>query len=268
MSKFDLAIGNKVFAPSFWDNEQITIKAISRPNVVGIKMVSFEEKGSVAIGENYVVKKLTEKKTISECMDHNKSRESNKTFINTSFLNRSCNVDVNNKVLMDGIKALNSEFFIPDYDMVNWLKEYAGDRVIIEVGSGTGYLLKYLKGLGAKVMGIEPNYDLLLATKHPKYDFENEITILAKPVENCGTFLKDLGAKALIVIARPCHTDFVENTINLVNDDTEVLYITKPSVLKEYDDLGKYSKLAKLIKHKGTSKDKEVVHSIIKQDLC
>lgn len=90
------------------------------------------------------------------------------------------------------------------------------------------------------------------------------VQILPYPVEN--SMVKDiiekLGDNILMVIARPCHNDFVENALALKKEGAEALYITVPENLSLYNDLGKFKRRATKINHRGSSKENEIVLSI------
>ena len=68
----------------------------------------------------------------------------------------------------------------------------------------------------------------------------------------------------LYIFARPCHSNFVEVSLDNLPKGIEALYITVPENLEKYDDLGKYKDKAKQIFLKGNSVDNEVIYSIIK----
>jgi SAM-dependent methyltransferase len=161
--------------------------------------------------------------------------------------------------------VMNMLFFRPYDNMIKWLVEYANGRVIIDVGSGTGWLLQQLRKAGAKVVGIEP---FLQAEDLINFNVENLkyglgiINVMPRRVEECGDILKALGGKAMLLFARPCHSDFVENALDIKHPDTEALYITVPENLVKYRDLGDWDDKKVLIQHEGGSADKEVVYSI------
>jgi hypothetical protein len=147
-------------------------------------------------------------------------------------------------------------FFHPDAAMLKWLKEYAGNRLIIDVGCGTGHITRALFKLGAKVVGLDPFY----STEH--YEHLLGCHILPWKIEDHPVFYKGQGNKVLLLFARPCHSDFVANTLDDKDDDTEALYITVPKNLIIYNDLGAHKNRAVLVNHEGTSKDDEVVYSV------
>lgn len=153
---------------------------------------------------------------------------------------------------MFGIK-----FFEPNAEMLQWLKEYAGDRIIYDIGAGDGHITKGLHELGAKVLGFEPMTD-----RSPMENMTSGYRIMPWRIEDHPKLFVGVGNKVLLLFARPCHSDFVSNTLNMKDTDTEVLYITKEENFTEYNDLGRHHDRAKVVKHKGTSKEKEVVYSI------
>lgn len=156
-------------------------------------------------------------------------------------------------------------FFRPDDQMIQWLKEYANGRIIIDVGCGTGWLLEELDNIGQKAMGIEPYWDVEESVAMNRWRIEQGkqmIHVLGQPVEQCGHILKALGDKALMIFCRPCHSMFVVNALKLRPKGMEALYITVERNLYAYRDLGMYQDKAKRITHKGSSIDNEVVLSI------
>lgn len=160
-------------------------------------------------------------------------------------------------------------FFKPDTDFVKWLINYAGDRTIIDVGAGEKFILSQMiiNNGGRKVVAIDPFIDfseyMLWKTKNIHLAAYVSFHVLAKEIEELTALYKEgTGQKCIIVFARPCHSAFVSNVLSLKGSDVEVLYITKPVNFKKYSDLGSFKTKAKIVKHKGTSIDKEVVYSI------
>ena len=165
-----------------------------------------------------------------------------------------------------GLLDVASVFFKPDLNFCEWLKDYANGRLIVDIGAGQGHLVRMLKMVGAKVMGIEPNldYTLWLKLRADKDLLRDPNEMLPGTAKDHRKLLYNLGNKALIVFARPCHSNFVEDTIYHLDDGTESLYITLPENIHEYNDLGVFKEKATLINHNGVSEDNEVVYSIIR----
>lgn len=160
-----------------------------------------------------------------------------------------------------------SVFFKPDFTFVKWLAEYAEDRMIIDVGSGQGHLLRMLKRVGAKVMGLEPDFDyvgFMNSQIHRTRGGINPNEVLPWTVQRASKLIQGMGDKVLLVFARPCHSTFVEEGIDNLLPGQEALYITIPENLDRYNDLGKYEEEAVLLDHQGTSEDEEVVYSVTK----
>lgn len=158
-------------------------------------------------------------------------------------------------------------FFKPDFTFVKWLAAYAGDRMIIDVGSGQGHLLRMLKRVGVKVMGLEPEFDYVgymnFKIHRNRGDF-NPNEVLPWTVQRASKLIQGMGGNVLLVFARPCHSTFVEDAIDNLLPGQEALYITIPENLDRYNDLGEYKDKAMLLNHQGTSEDEEVVYSVIK----
>lgn len=166
--------------------------------------------------------------------------------------------------------GISSNFFIPNNKFIDWLIEYANDRLILDVGSGTGLLLKLIQARGYnKLFGIEPHFDVMKYRQMCMLNHEEAIHFEQSEVQNSTMFkalLRDSqhAKPALVVFARPCHSRFVEEGIDLMPSGTEALYITIPENLDKYDDLGEYYPVAKKLNHEGASKEGEWVYSIIK----
>ena|SRR5579859_5173096 len=152
-------------------------------------------------------------------------------------------------------------FFEPDDKMIAWLRNYIGKRIPVDVGCGYGDLLLELNMGG---IGIEPFAEIDL-TKKLDMNLDNNIQIITLQVQQCGAILKGLQGKAIMIFARPCHSSFVEEGIALAPTGMEILYITKPSNIEDYCDLGQFDGQKKLIKHEGKGEEDEVVYSIIKK---
>lgn len=154
-------------------------------------------------------------------------------------------------------------FFQPDNQMIDWLVKYANGRIMVDVGCGSGWLLKQLHKAGARCMGIEPMWNMEMSADWYMSEGKN-IHVLNNTVEGCAAIIKGLSDKALILFCRPCHSDFVENGIDLMPKGVEALYITVHENLEKYDDLGSYRYSAVPVKHEGSSYDNEIVLSIKK----
>ena len=155
-------------------------------------------------------------------------------------------------------------FFEPNDKFVKWLAQYANGRVIFDVGSGTHMnLCKRLHEAGyRKLVAIDPHFTAQIMTEtRMRYGFH----VLPGYAQKYADMLRDSDAlKPLVVFARPCHSGFVEEIIELMGDTVEALYITVPANLKEYVDLGRFKRVARKVKHDGGSRDGEVVYSVVK----
>lgn len=158
-------------------------------------------------------------------------------------------------------------FFKPNTEFAKWLVDYAGDRMIIDAGCGQKFLLsqQLIQNGADKIVAIDPQVDYMGEYQKWRMLNDNRVDIsfhvLPGTMEKYKTFLQ-MDKEILLIFARPCHSNWVEETLDWKNDKVEALYITLPENLEEYDDLGKWGKKAKLIKHKGSSADEEVVYSI------
>ena len=180
------------------------------------------------------------------------------TIINTT-------ANLKNNVIAEVALGINV-FFKPDFVFCNWLKEYAGDRMIIDVGCGQGHFLRMMKRTGIKIIGLEPNFDHMayMISKTLRGSNFDPNEILPWDIERAKNLIQGLKNKVLLVFARSCHSNFVVKGIDNLLPTQEALYITVPENLELYNDLGFYRKRAVLLDHKGTSEDGEVVYSITK----
>lgn len=249
-------IGEKVYAPKFFKEEELTISC--HYSTIVSDMYGFEGKGDISIGEMYLKKSLSEK----DARYSGPLREKASTSFFNSMLTSSYGAHPDKELF----KTVGVEFFSPNYKMVNWLANYAGDRIVIEIGSGIGGLLKSLSGKVRGLIGVEPNYDMEAHYKRTMIRGEVGFHVLPYEVQSSivSKMIRDLGDKVLLIIARPCHSNFVEDTLDICIEGQELLYITKPENFELYDDLGKYKNQAVVLKHEGSSVDNEVVFSIKK----
>src|SRR5690606_24870883 len=100
----------------------------------------------------------------------------------------------------------------------NWFKSYVGDRLVKDVGCGSGFLLSMMDMIDIKCMGIEPFMDTLdwMDWNMERMDKgKRQIHILCSSVEDNAKLIKGLGDKAVMLFARPCHSNFVENGLKL-----------------------------------------------------
>lgn len=234
-------------------------KVIDNPNLP-IYQYSFYEKEGFICGEHSLRDEIDgDDLTMQECF----KKDSDK--ISDARLNTIANT-IGKAFVSEEVDSFNV-FFKPDLVFCKWLKEYANGRLIMDVGCGQGHLLRMLKMVGAKVMGIEPNFDYqtYLTKRIGREGWTFSINeILPLTVEQAKGIIKSMGENVLLVFARPCHDDFVEEGIDYLVDGAEALYITLPENLRLYNDLGKYEDMAVQMEHKGISEDNEIVLSIKK----
>lgn len=110
-------------------------------------------------------------------------------------------------------------FFEPDSTFLDWLASYAGKRLVFDVGCGDGDLVLELQAKGVKAMGIDPIY---LYQRVPT-NLSN--CIFPAYAEECGLLRK---YPALVLFCRPCHSGFVERTLEVLHRDSEAVYVSKP----------------------------------------
>lgn len=258
MSRFD--VGDTVYMGRGKFLRKLTVKRVIDNHFLPVYQYAFEEIGS-ACGEQSIREEADGRDyRISECYKE-QYEENIECSLNTMANGMGMSIDDNLS------SKLMNLFFKPDLIFVKWLIAYAGDRMIIDVGAGQGHLVRLIKRMGGKAIGLEPNINYTEVIKkrmlrHGDYDV-NEI--LPFTVERAAKLINDIGGeKAMLVFARPCHSDFVEEGIDLMPEGMEALYITVPENLNKYDDLGAYTDYAEFVEHKGVSEDDEVVYSIKK----
>lgn len=154
------------------------------------------------------------------------------------------------------------KFFEPDEDFLIWIKNYAKDRLIIDCGAGQGHIARELYKLGhKKIVAFEYIGDHM---NFQKENLKQGLGMIQYLVDDCTKSNITSLPNILLLFCRPCHSNFVEKTIQHMDHTSEVLYITKPDNLKEYNDLGNYRNKAIEIKHIGSSLEGEKVWSIRK----
>lgn len=110
-------------------------------------------------------------------------------------------------------------FFDPSSQFVEWFREYAGGRLVIDVGCGSGLFIARLHDRQVKAIGVDPRW---ADERHPHLSN----AILPFYAEECE--LLHRSEHALITFCRPCHDGFVGRTLPLLQPSSEVLYISKP----------------------------------------
>jgi len=155
-------------------------------------------------------------------------------------------------------------FFIPDDNLIASIAAYAtstNNRLIVDIGCGNGGLIESIyEKYRIPVLGIEP---YMMDQERRNNLLIRGIRIIPMRVEEIKNLIYNLKGNAILLFCRPCHSDFVENCLSFKHPETEALYITVPENLEKYDDLGDFMQKAKPIKLLGTSKDNEIIMSII-----
>jgi hypothetical protein len=112
-------------------------------------------------------------------------------------------------------------FFNPTEEFVEWLVKEINGRVVIEIGSGKGELLNALHEKGVKIIGLDPyvNPDGLKRNVLAK-----TLSVLAEDFDFI-KFKKNLKTGVVVIVARPCHSDFVKDTLSNLPCDINMIYI-------------------------------------------
>lgn len=110
-------------------------------------------------------------------------------------------------------------FFRPRDEFLPWLKAYARDRPVFDVGCGNGEFLKRMWAAGIKAMGIDKYGDQI-------EDLQVRMRTLCQDATDCKTLRTHAG---LVLFCRPNHTGWVADVVaDHLHPDSEVLYISKP----------------------------------------
>lgn len=161
---------------------------------------------------------------------------------------------------------MTTSFFKPNTKLVKSIIAHANGRVIMDIGCGESFEL--IKALHAQKHYLLMGIDLQLST------IQRELFRIQVGMDNFPHLMEwDITKhpqlmqhpRALYIFARPCHSNFVEESIDNMKPGSECLYITLPENLERYDDLGKYQEQAVKIELEGSSVDNEVIYSIIKK---
>lgn len=163
--------------------------------------------------------------------------------------------------MLDYFYTPTLKFFEPDPTFLKWIKDYAKGRLIIDCGAGVGHITRELFKLGAKVVAFEKSGDYAAFQEE---NLKQRLGMIQYIIADCSTSKITAMPNVLLLFCRPCHSDFVERTIQHMHPSSEALYITKPSNWENYDDLGKFRDTAVKIKHKGKSLENEQVWSVKK----
>ena len=239
--------------------EKVKIQSSHFNAMTRIFMYSFYDK-NICVGEIHLKKNKTSKRLrISDCMwdEGTKRRE----LIEEGF--------IGNKISMEGIREYDrlpsTIFFRPDKTFIEWIVEYANGRIIVDIGCGSCRVTEKLKDAGARIIGVDPFTSMSnIAAMNMKRLRQGQdiINVLPMRIEECKDLIQNNSQEILMLFARPCHSDFVENALDMKNSNTEALYITVPVNFDKYDDLGEFRDRANLVSHKGISADNETVWSI------
>lgn len=118
-------------------------------------------------------------------------------------------------------RQASSTFFAPEDSFIRWMKTYAGNRLVVDIGCGNGSLVRRLKEVGVKVLGIDPAFE---------YTNDNiDLTSCMMPMEAQNTSLvSSPKIPSLFIFCRPCHNGFVEEVVKVIPPEFEILYFSKP----------------------------------------
>jgi hypothetical protein len=146
-----------------------------------------------------------------------------------------------------------------------WQKAELED--LMKAGCGEKFLLsqQLIKNGATRVVAIDPQVDFnayMLWRQLNMGNMDISFHVMPKKIQDIPELIQNKYQEILLVFARPCHSNWVEESLNLKGENVEALYITVPQNIEEYDDLGVWKEKAVLLEHKGSSADKEVIYSI------
>lgn len=251
------------------ERKMVVAKVINNP-MLPVYQYSFEPPhDGFACGEQSIrAEQWDEDLKISDCYkdeeDEISEDDEAATRINTSAMMTRTPIDLSIHGVSNSMPG--GLFFKPNLIFTEWLAKYANGRVIVDVGAGQGHLVRMLKMSGARALGIEPLFNY---NEYMKYHLVRGIVpdpneMMPMTVKQAGGIISGMGNKAMLIFARPCHSDFVVEGLDLMSNGSEALYITVPENLQKYNDLGHYEDQAVLLEHEGISEDNEVIYSIKK----
>ncbi len=247
--------------------KMVVAKVIDNP-LIPIYQYSFEAPhNGFACGEQSIRKTEHGKDlTLRECFKKNADKE-NASRVNTITSALRETIDFGGFGVANTFSNCDLRFK-PDLKLTQWLVNYANGRLMIDVGSGQGHLVRMLKMKSAKAIGIEPNLDhewwvRWRMTRDGANTDVNEI--LAQTIQDTKKLIQDIGKdRGMLIFARPKARDFVEVGIENMPEGMEALFITTENEFKAFNYLGKFKDKAVLLSHEGNSEDDEVIYRIVR----
>lgn len=110
-------------------------------------------------------------------------------------------------------------FFESTPEFRQWLKNYVGDRMLIEIGCGDCSFIREMHAEGFKKMiGIDPRY-YLFDEKIPM-DLANCVVAQDAEESNFVTL-----PNAVIIVCRPCHSGFPDRVCDRIHETSKFLYV-------------------------------------------
>lgn len=119
----------------------------------------------------------------------------------------------------------NIVFFDPNDTFLCWVRdmvEHGGYGGVVDVGAGCGHLASKLAKMGLRVLAID--------------NVERESTIF--PVQNLDATTMSYAPTMLPIMARPCHNEWIEDTVKKVFADGVKQFIYVGLEKNFADDLG------------------------------
>lgn len=136
------------------------------------------------------------------------------------------------------------QHFEPTPEFMEWWAKYVGDQFVFELGAGMCDFTKLMHDGGLKVLAIEPRANDAVRR-------ECISCLLPLPIGRAKVLSE---TPAVVVVARPDHSGWVETIPDHIHDDSEFIYIGLP---ENFDrDLGDWDRE---VLYRGAGADDEQV---------
>ena len=239
--------------------QELVIEKVHKNPMLPIHQYTFEGK-NFACGEQSIrATKDGRDLTIKECLVDDKEAEFR---INTL-------ASAKRQIIGEREAGFENEFsifnstrvkFRPSFDMCEWFKKYAGDRLIVHVDSGQGHFVQMLKRVKAKVIGIEENINkewwVKLRSLHDGDRWDMDVNeIVQGDLKKHHNLVEGLKDKVMLVFTRPDDNKNMHYAIQNFMGKCEIILVGLPVDNWESDTW-------QIIEHKGQSEDDELVYSL------
>lgn len=126
---------------------------------------------------------------------------------------------------------------------VAWLKDYAGDRFVLDVGCGEGHLTEALLLAGVTTYGVDIQEVVPEERRERMLEFPSAFLVgahIGDITSNAWRKILEQGrGRSVVMFARPCHGSFIETVGKWCG---QILYVGRPSYVED-DTYGASSRL-------------------------